>query len=120
MAWRMLGKLIENAERAMRQRPVRGEEENVGKFTYQGSVANRALELIGEELGMFIDRKEVGKPGDFADDELSRANKLRLAQAIAERNRRRSKSECKSLTEFVKQAWHVVEPGQEDAEKRER
>lgn len=35
--------------------------------------ANKALELIGKELGMFIDRKEVGGPGEFArmsDDEL--------------------------------------------------
>jgi phage terminase small subunit len=31
----------------------------------QTGPANRALELLGKELGMFIDRKEVGKPGDF-------------------------------------------------------
>ena len=39
--------------------------------------ANRALELLGKELGMFIDRKEVGAPGDFDmiedPDELRRA-----------------------------------------------
>lgn len=27
--------------------------------------ANRALELLGKEVGMFVDRKEVGGPGDF-------------------------------------------------------
>ena len=27
----------------------------------------RALELIGKEFGMFVDRKEVGKPGDFSE-----------------------------------------------------
>jgi len=35
--------------------------------------ANRAAELLGKEIGMFIDRSEVGQPGDFArlsDDEL--------------------------------------------------
>ena len=35
--------------------------------------ANKALELLGKELGMFIERKEVGGPGEFAkmsDDEL--------------------------------------------------
>lgn len=30
-----------------------------------GSTANKALELLGKELGMFIERKEVGKPGEF-------------------------------------------------------
>jgi hypothetical protein len=37
-----------------------------GEFIYNGSVANKALELIGKELGMFIDRKEVGGPNEFA------------------------------------------------------
>jgi phage terminase small subunit len=32
------------------------------------SPANRALELVGKELGMFIDRSERGAPGEF--DEL--------------------------------------------------
>jgi hypothetical protein len=27
--------------------------------------ANKAIELLGKELGMFIDRKEVGAPGEF-------------------------------------------------------
>jgi hypothetical protein len=51
----------------MQAEPVRrktgdGEEEVPGEFVYNGSVANRALELLGKELGMFIDRKEVGGP----------------------------------------------------------
>jgi phage terminase small subunit len=29
--------------------------------------ANRALELLGKQIGMFVDRSEVGKPGDFDD-----------------------------------------------------
>ena len=39
------------------------------------SAANRALELLGKEAGMFVDRREVGGPGDFArmgDEELMR------------------------------------------------
>jgi hypothetical protein len=52
----------------MQQRPARTNDgEEVRKFSYQGNAANRALELLGKELGMFIDRKVVGKPGDFAD-----------------------------------------------------
>jgi len=36
-----------------------------GQYVYNGSVANKALELLGKELGMFIDRKEVGGPNEF-------------------------------------------------------
>jgi hypothetical protein len=35
--------------------------------------ANRALELLGRELNLFTEKKEVGKPGDFdhmSDEEL--------------------------------------------------
>ena len=38
-----------------------------------GSVANRALELLGKQQGMFIDRHEVGQPNEFenwTDEEL--------------------------------------------------
>jgi phage terminase small subunit len=54
----VIGKLIENVERALQARRVRGEAgEEQGEYQYEGSVANRALELLGKELGMFIDRK---------------------------------------------------------------
>ncbi len=73
----VLTRLIENANRAMQASEMEGPEgERLGSFVYQGSVANRALELLGKELGMFIDRKEVGQPGDFDDmaaDELRRS-----------------------------------------------
>ena len=42
------------------------EEEVPGAYVYNGRVANKALELIGKELGMFIDPKEVGGPNEFA------------------------------------------------------
>lgn len=60
--------LKENVARAMQATPVRLDEDGEavnGEYTYQGSVANRALELLGKELGMFVDRKEVGRPGEF-------------------------------------------------------
>ena len=28
------------------------------EYTYQGSVANKALELLGKEIGMFVERRE--------------------------------------------------------------
>jgi len=55
----VMAKLIENYENAFAS----------GDF----APANKSLELLGKELGMFIDRKETGGPGDFArmnDDEL--------------------------------------------------
>lgn len=75
------------AERCMQAAPVlnrKGErvfiEDADGNyapaFTFEPAGANRALELLGKERGMFIDRKEIGEPGAFDrmdDDELTRA-----------------------------------------------
>ena len=70
----VIAKLVENVERAMQAEPVLDNEGNpTGEYKYNGSVANRALELLGKEQGMFIERKEVGKPGAFtekSDEEL--------------------------------------------------
>jgi hypothetical protein len=38
-----------------------------GEYIYAGAIANRALELLGKEIGMFIDRREQGRPGEFAE-----------------------------------------------------
>lgn len=44
---------------------------------------------------------------------LSRSEKIELAKALAERERRTVKRECEqSLTAFIRHAWHIVEPGQ--------
>lgn len=49
--------LKENVARAMQATSVKSDDgENIGEYQYQGSVANRALELLGKELGMFVDR----------------------------------------------------------------
>jgi hypothetical protein len=69
-------KLIANVERAMQAEPViDAKGVPTGQYVYNGNVANRALELLGKELSMFVDRKEIGKPGAFDqldDDELER------------------------------------------------
>jgi phage terminase small subunit len=58
-AW-VMQRLRENAQRAMTAEPVLDREgAPTGEYTYQGNVANRALELIGKELGMFVDRKRI-------------------------------------------------------------
>lgn len=73
----VIARLVENAQRALKAVPVTTSEgEEKGEYQYNGNVANRALELLGKELGMFIDRKEIGQPGDFArmsDEELDGA-----------------------------------------------
>jgi len=67
-AW-VMTKLRENAERALQSQPVFDSDGNpVGEYRYEGSVANRALELLGKEIGMFIERRESGRPGEFATE----------------------------------------------------
>jgi len=58
-------RLRENVERAMTNEPVRDARGNpTGEYRYEGAVANRALELLGKTLGMFVDRTELtGKDG---------------------------------------------------------
>jgi hypothetical protein len=53
----VLSNLKENVERSMRHEPVHDSRGvPTGEFRYEGGVANRALELIGKELGMFGER----------------------------------------------------------------
>lgn len=58
-------RLRDNVERAMQAEPVYDREGNpTGEYTYQGSVANGALNLLGKHLRMFVDRHEhTGKDG---------------------------------------------------------
>jgi phage terminase small subunit len=60
--------LIQNVQRAMQAEAVTDREGvETGEFTYNGAVANRALELLGKEVGMFNDRREIGNAGAFAN-----------------------------------------------------
>ena len=50
--------LLMIVERAMQAVPHLDHEGNpTGVYTYQGNVANKALELLGRELGMFAQRQ---------------------------------------------------------------
>jgi hypothetical protein len=63
-----LRRLRENVERAMQGEPVLDRKGlPTGEWRYDGAVANRALELLGKELGLFIERREQGRPGEFAE-----------------------------------------------------
>jgi phage terminase small subunit len=54
----VLSGLKENFERAMQHEPVlNAKGVPTGEYRYNGAVACRSLELLGKELGMFIDRK---------------------------------------------------------------
>ena len=57
--------LKDNFERAMTAKPVYDHDgDPTGEFTYQGSVANRSLELIGNHLKMFQQKLDVTSNGE--------------------------------------------------------
>ena len=62
---------------------MNAEGNRTGVYTYQGAVANKALELLGRNIGMFKDalpvQFNVNLPGDESDfaDRLRAQRKLR-------------------------------------------
>jgi hypothetical protein len=60
--------------------------EETGEYRYEGAVANRALELLGKELGMFISRSKV-RTGPL--DEIDQDDIARLREALADEKARR-------------------------------
>jgi phage terminase small subunit len=60
----ILGSLKQNAERAMQVEPVLDRHGNpTGEYVYQGHVANKALELLGKNRGMFADKMDHSHTG---------------------------------------------------------
>jgi hypothetical protein len=94
----VIDKLIQNVDRAMEAEPVLDPKGNpTGEFKYNGNVANRALELLGKEIGMFVDRKEVAGPGAFSE-----LNDEERRQAIIEQTRELAELDPE-FAEFAKQ-----------------
>jgi hypothetical protein len=62
--------LRENALKCLGKLPIKVTHTEgmppVEEFDWQPGPANRALELLGRELNMFIEKVEVGDPGEFA------------------------------------------------------
>jgi phage terminase small subunit len=56
-------RLRENVERAMQVEEIVRDGKPTGEYVYQGSVANKALELLGKDRGMFTERHELSGPG---------------------------------------------------------
>lgn len=79
----VLDKLVANVERAMQAKAATNDDgEPVGEYRYEGSVANRALELLGKEMGMFIDRREDVTPRRSLSD-IDAAIERKLAKSAA-------------------------------------
>ena len=58
-AW-VVGRLVSNVDRSMQAEPVLDKTGRpTGVYTYEGGVANRGLELIGKNLGMFQDKSPL-------------------------------------------------------------
>ena len=75
----VLERLKYSAERCLRGQPMLDAQgvQIPGRFTGKPDAhgANQALRLIGMELGMFIERHEIGGPGDFSrltDEDLAK------------------------------------------------
>ena len=100
----IIERLIDNVNRAARAVPVLDSKGNeTGDYVYQGSVVNRALELLGKERGMFVDRKEVGIPGEFKAIEEMTLDELRAfagteTEALGLRSKEASKGRRTSET----------------------
>lgn len=78
----VLRKLIDNANRSMQAEPVMDSDGNpTGEYKYDGATANRSLELIGKEFGMFVNRT-VNLNADLRDlAKLSDAELMRRFKA---------------------------------------
>lgn len=61
----VLSRLKLNVERAMQETQATNREgEPVGDFEYDGAVANKALELLGKHLALFVDKVQTEHSGE--------------------------------------------------------
>lgn len=68
----VIERLVENVNRAMQAVEIRNQDGGTGEYKYDGSVANKALELLGKELGMFVERSEnVNHNYEISDEPMS-------------------------------------------------
>mgnify|MGYP003450113339 FL=1 len=86
----VIEQLMENVSMAKAAEPVVDSEGNpTGEYKQNINAANRALELLGKEVGMFIDRKEIrtgpldGLPPEEANSLLETINAIQRARTGA-------------------------------------
>jgi len=79
-AW-VLSRLMKVADRCMQEEPVTKNGEPTGEYKFDSAGANRALELLGKEMGMFVERKqiEMNPLGQMSDEDL-----MRMAAELAQ------------------------------------
>jgi len=77
----VLSELVDNVRKAKASEPVLINGEPSGEYQINLAAANRALELIGKELKMFVDRKEI-KTGPL--DDLDDTDLQKVDDALAE------------------------------------
>lgn len=74
-AW-VIAELVDNVKKCKQDEAVRDKEgKPTGEYVFNATAANRALELLGKELGMFVDRTKaehiVRRLSDLSDEELA-------------------------------------------------
>lgn len=70
---------VENLEKALGRKPVKLGPAGKEVFVYRGDVANRALQLLGSELAMFKEQKEI----QHLHGKLTAMTDLELVTALA-------------------------------------
>ena len=94
----VIRKLMQNAEVCLADRTVKlilrkrgqpgqegnNETETIEVHRHNPEAANKALELLGKEIGMFIERSEVGQPGEFSEmkDDALREAMVKEAESL--------------------------------------
>jgi hypothetical protein len=102
-AW-VMAKLTENVQRAMQVEPVQDREGNpTGQYIYQGGVANRALELLGKELGMFQPKPDKDQ-GSEIHELMARLNAGR--DRVAKEKRERDAAAADSTNLLRRESEH--------------
>jgi hypothetical protein len=86
----VLSSLKDVAKRCMQTEPVRDSKGRpTGEYTFQASGANRALELLGKEYGMFVDRGDTthryATPSEFIDNATPEEIHAELARLRAQK-----------------------------------
>jgi hypothetical protein len=77
----VLERLMKVADRCMQAEPVVVRGEQTGEYKFDSAGANRALELLGKEMGMFVERKQIDMNplGQMSDADL-----MRMAAELAQ------------------------------------
>lgn len=74
-------RLVENVQRSMQAvAALDSDGEPIGEYRCNGAVANKALELLGKHLGMFMEKQKIKLSVQQSDNHL--ANLLAQVEAM--------------------------------------